>query len=128
MITPEQFVAEFFHILGEMGGTMLMKNGDYSRGNDPLKNLRRHGEYGIVVRLDDKLSRLDSLTNPKYTSNEAMVKDERKEDTAIDSAVYNILFVILSREANGTLKAPKGPVNGQHLVNKLLGRMIDEDR
>lgn len=100
-MTGQELAAEFRKLCEGMCKTMEAKNADYARGSDPFKNLRRHGPYGIVVRLDDKISRLDSLTNPAYKDNSPRMLDESLEDTAKDTAVYALLMILLRREMNG---------------------------
>lgn len=95
-IDKEWLIQQFTGVLDQMRTTMINKNNDYSTGDDPFKNLRRHGPYGIIVRMDDKLSRLDSFTNPAYGGFSPQVT-ESLEDTAIDNAVYSILLVCLNR-------------------------------
>lgn len=97
------FVKRFEDILTEMIVTMKAKNNDYARGGDPFKNLRRHEEYGIVVRLDDKIARLDSFFNPK-NSRTLAVKNESIVDTAKDTANYAVLLIMLHEE----LEAQRG--------------------
>jgi hypothetical protein len=87
----------FVDLCNEMIRKMFEKNHDYSRGDSPFKNLERHGLYGITVRLDDKINRLDSLTNSTYASNEASVSDESLEDTCMDMATYALLMILLKR-------------------------------
>lgn len=90
----DDFIAKFSELTSHMLQTMEKKNKDYSRGADPLRNFRRHGSYGIVVRMDDKISRLDSLLNKKYSDNVPAIKDEKIEDTALDLANYALLLII----------------------------------
>lgn len=96
-MNSQQFVKRFEEILTEMIETMKAKNNDYARGSDPFKNLRRHEEYGIVVRLDDKIARLDSFFNPK-NSRTLAVKNESIVDTAKDTANYAVLLIMLHEE------------------------------
>lgn len=74
-----------------------VKNHDYANAVDPLANLRKHGEYGIVVRMDDKTSRLESFFGPKGRK-ALKVKDEKIEDTCIDLANYALLLILLYRD------------------------------
>lgn len=74
-----------------------VKNHDYANAVDPLANLRKHGEYGIVVRMDDKTSRLESFFGPKGRA-KLKVKDEKIEDTCIDLANYALLLILLYRD------------------------------
>lgn len=90
-----RFLAEFKEITEKMLELTGRKNNDYGGPVDPLKNFRKHGEYGIVVRMDDKMSRLDSFFAEKRALE---VKDESIEDTAMDLAVYAIILLIMSRD------------------------------
>ena len=66
------------------------KNADYSgASDDPFFNLRRGGEFGIAVRLDDKVSRLLSLLKPGAT---AKVASESVDDTIDDIVNYGLLL------------------------------------
>ena len=67
------------------------KGHDYAGAADCLKNLRRHGLKGIVVRLCDKLERLDTLV---WGSGKAEVKDESISDTLRDIRNYGFLAQI----------------------------------
>lgn len=96
-MTTIEFIEQFEKLTQRMIAQMRAKNNDYAGKRDPFKNLRRHGEYGIVVRLDDKLARLDSFFNPAEKV-ERQVKDETVEDTGIDAAVYCLLLVLLYRD------------------------------
>ena len=95
-MTNEEMLKQFQGLCDQMYNLMRAKNADYSTGEDPFKNLRRHGQYGIVVRLDDKLSRLDTFTNPKHGAPTPQVR-ESLEDTALDVAVYALLLIMLGR-------------------------------
>ena len=72
------------------------KNTDYARGSDPFRNLRRGGPFGIVVRMDDKISRLMSLLEPG--AEDASVTDEPIGDTVIDLINYCWLLLALRQE------------------------------
>lgn len=96
-MNSQQVIDRFETIVEDMKETIRRKNNDYSRGSDPFKNLRRHEEYGVVVRMDDKISRLDSFFNPKYSRTLA-VTDESILDTAKDLANYAVLLVILHED------------------------------
>lgn len=104
---------EFEKLTKEMVSTMRAKNHDYSKGDDPFKNLRRHGVYGIVVRMDDKLARLDTMTNPKYGEPVMQVKDESFDDTAKDIAVYSLLSILLRRASKKKKVDPLDPATWQ---------------
>jgi hypothetical protein len=65
------------------------KGHDYAGNEDCLANLRKHGLYGIVVRLSDKFSRLESLAKQGW--GKAEVKDESVRDTLRDIRNYAFL-------------------------------------
>lgn len=67
---------------------LIKKNHDYGDNN-----LIRRGMLGIIVRLEDKLSRLDNLTKTKTTK-----VDESIEDTLKDIAGYAINAIRLMKE------------------------------
>lgn len=72
------------------------KNRDY---NDAFaKSYAKHGLAQTVMRLTDKLNRLDALTDAK-----ASVSDETVEDTLMDIANYSIMTLIerLKEDENG---------------------------
>lgn len=73
------------------------KNADYSgTGDDPFKNFRKRGEMGFLVRMDDKMARIESfLEKGSYE-----VEDENFLDTCLDLANYAILLA-------GFMKAKK---------------------
>jgi len=63
------------------------KNNDYSYGANPFKNFEQTGLYGIITRIGDKVSRIDSLTNGA----EQQVKDESIRETAMDLFNYAVI-------------------------------------
>ncbi len=74
------------------------KNADYATNSDPFKNFRSAEfiglsvEKAILVRILDKLSRVNNLLTSQKTPN----VDESIEDTLIDVCNYfNILLVYL---------------------------------
>ena len=71
---------------------LARKDSDYGS-----ENLRKHGLYGILVRLDDKLARLNHLISKKGLVS-ANVIDETLEDTFIDIAGYAINALRLLNE------------------------------
>lgn len=66
--------------------TLVAKNADY--GNSFEKSYEKHGLVSAVIRLEDKLNRLESLLE-----NEAQV-NESIDDTLLDIAGYAILTLI----------------------------------
>lgn len=71
----------------DMLGTFKKKNADY--GNSFHKSFEKFGPIAGVVRLSDKMSRIESLINK-----DAQVKSESIEDTLLDMANYSIMLLI----------------------------------
>jgi|ERR1019366_233828 hypothetical protein len=67
---------------------MAKKNHDYANGSDAFRNFRRHGAEGILVRLGDKLARLESFNE----SGKLAIKNESILDTCLDIMNYAVLF------------------------------------
>lgn len=86
-MTPSElydFVAIQF---GECYHMMKQKNADYGADSDPFKNFRKYGEMGILVRLSDKISRLETLLHK-----EPSVTEEKELDTIQDAINYLALY------------------------------------
>ena len=96
-MTREEMFDQFETLTCRMLAMMKAKNNDYTAGADPFRNFNRHGEYGIIVRMGDKMSRLESFTDPARQVL-AKVKDESFEDTAVDLANYALLLILLRRK------------------------------
>lgn len=73
-------------VLIEIRELLKRKHSDY--GND---NLLRFGLFGIVVRMSDKLARIENLISKKTIS----VVEETMYDTFLDLAGYSIQAIIL---------------------------------
>lgn len=82
---------EFRDITNSMIQTYQAKNQDY--GNSFEKTLDRFGLVASIIRLSDKMNRIESLSQTK-----ARVKDESIEDTLLDLANYAIMTVIWLRK------------------------------
>jgi hypothetical protein len=67
------------------------KGQDYAGGDDCLSNLRRFGYFGIIVRLSDKFSRLESLSKKLGAR---AVPTESEIDTLRDIRNYAFLAQI----------------------------------
>lgn len=80
----EELTEVFKGITQEMTDTFCKKNHDY--GNSFFESLDKRGLVAALVRMEDKMNRLNSLE-----SNKAMVKDEAIEDTLLDLANYSIM-------------------------------------
>ena len=74
---------------------MKRKNADYTNQDDALENLREFGLLGIVVRLNDKFSRLKNLI---VNDKEPSVEDEKIEDTLRDISNYCYLARVMKKE------------------------------
>ena len=78
---------KFNSITTDMLKTYVKKNHDY--GNSFEQSLDKFGLVAGVVRIGDKMNRIESLT-----TKEAMVKDESIKDTLLDMANYCIMSVM----------------------------------
>ncbi|MBU5342301.1 nucleotide modification associated domain-containing protein [Caldifermentibacillus hisashii] len=74
----------------EIKNLLIRKNHDY--GNSFSKQFEKYGLLSGIIRLDDKMSRLDSLIQNKALVNESI------EDTVADIAGYAILLLIELRK------------------------------
>lgn len=80
-------VEQFMSTTNNMTKTYIAKNHDY--GNSFEQSLDKFGLVASVVRLGDKMNRIESLTKK-----EAQVKDESIKDTLLDMANYAIMTVM----------------------------------
>lgn len=87
-------VDSFMDITTNMAKVYAAKNHDY--GNSFDCSLNKFGLIAGLVRMGDKMNRLESLINKK-----AMVKDESIRDTLLDLASYCIMTVMwLNKKRN----------------------------
>lgn len=79
----QQFVEEIY---GKGIDIIGRKNRDYGdhKNQDPFGNFNRHGLKGFLVRIDDKLARLNTFCDNGHLT----VLDESVTDTIIDAANY----------------------------------------
>lgn len=80
----------------EIKNLLLRKNHDY--GNSFSKQYEKYGMASGLIRIEDKMNRMESLLKK-----DAMI-NESKEDTVADIAGYAILLLIelrKDRERNG---------------------------
>lgn len=68
---------------------LIKKNNDY--GDSFSKQFEKYGMTSALIRFDDKLSRLESLT---VDGNEQQVTDESVVDTVRDIVGYGILTLM----------------------------------
>lgn len=85
-VLPEE-AAQFKEVVNGMISTYIRKNHDY--GNSFDKSLDKFGLVASVVRIGDKMNRIESLAQKK-----AMVQDESIRDTLLDMANYAIMTVM----------------------------------
>lgn len=85
-VLPEE-AAQFKEVVNGMISTYVRKNHDYSNSFD--KSLDKFGLVASVVRIGDKMNRIESLAQKK-----AMVQDESIRDTLLDMANYAIMTVM----------------------------------
>ena len=97
--TQEDYLKDFKDITDLMYETTRKKNTDYTGdASDPFKNFKMveemgllSAEAGVLVRISDKLSRMAGFVK----NGTLLVADEKIEDTAIDLAVYSIIFALI---------------------------------
>ena len=88
----------FHEILAELGALHDKKAADYGRDDDPLANVRAASEWnvapwvGAMIRLTDKVRRLQSLAKKGSLANESA------SDSLRDIAVYAIIALMLLEE------------------------------
>lgn len=75
------------NICEKMHDTYIRKNTDYG---DAFAKLRQKFPNAILVRLNDKLNRLESL----YESGNVLVTDETIDDTLLDLANYCVMELV----------------------------------
>lgn len=83
-------VQKFEQITTNMLDLYKRKNADY--GNSVAKTFDEYGLVSFLVRIEDKLNRVATLT--KKSTTEQQVKDEKIEDTLLDLANYSIMALI----------------------------------
>lgn len=74
-------------ILDNLHKLYISKNSDY--GSSVHDTYEKYGLTSFLVRLEDKLNRARTISKQ-----EALVKDEKIEDTLLDMANYAILAVM----------------------------------
>ena len=88
----------FHTILEELGTLHDKKQADYGRDNDPFANVRGSEDFGVpawvgaMVRLNDKVRRLQKAARGGQLANESVV------DSFNDLAVYAVIARILYEE------------------------------
>lgn len=88
---PETFEEAIDQVLGEMREVMIRKNRDYASAK--ADNISEFGELGVLVRANDKLSRLKNLL--WHSKHEP--KNESIEDSWIDLGNYCVISLLVRR-------------------------------
>jgi hypothetical protein len=76
----------------------LERNKRYAGAFDPFKNFRLGGDYGIAIRMGDKVSRLLTLLHPSNTVDD---DGESIEDNCRDLVNYSMLLSAFRRNERG---------------------------
>lgn len=92
----------------ELQEIFVKKNTDY--GNSFEESLEKHGVIAAIVRMEDKMSRLNTLSK-----NEALVKDESIIDTLKDLSNYALMTAVWLEQDEDV----KIPVDYELVVNEL---------
>ena len=87
MSKPTTFEEAVDEVMGELRELMINKQRDYGHSN-----ITDFGEYGVLVRLNDKVCRLKNLLGNKKEP-----KNESIDDSWIDTANYAIIAIMLRR-------------------------------
>lgn len=97
-------------ICKDLHRTYLMKNADY--GDSFKESLDKHGLIAAIVRMSDKLNRLDSLKDKA-----GQVGDEKLSDTVLDLANYAIMTAMWIEDSGrrtGQLDLFREDFDGDH--------------
>ncbi len=92
----------------ELQEIFVKKNTDY--GNSFEESLEKHGLIAAIVRMEDKMSRLNTLSK-----NDALVKDESIIDTLKDLSNYALMTAVWLEQDEDV----KIPVEYELIVNEL---------
>ena len=103
-------VQKFEQITDEMFDLYKRKNAEY--GNSVAKTFDEYGLVSFLVRIEDKLNRVSTLT--KKSSTEQQVKDEKIEDTLLDLANYSIMALIELDRAKSELTSEMSVDNNEY--------------
>lgn len=74
-------------LINELHDLYIRKNKDY--GNSVHDTFKKYGLTAFLVRMEDKMNRLRTLSRQ-----DAQVSDEKIEDTLMDLANYALLAII----------------------------------
>lgn len=79
-------------ILNTLHNLYVDKNHDY--GNSVHDTYKKYGLVSFLVRMEDKLNRVRTLSRSSVKESDVRVQDEKIEDTLLDLANYAILAVM----------------------------------
>lgn len=99
-MTQGEYLQQFKALTDGMLAITAAKNSDYGGGRTAFKNFEMienvrsniRTEDGIFVRMTDKFTRIGNLME-----REAVVADEKIEDTLLDLANYSLILLIYLR-------------------------------
>lgn len=96
----------------ELQEIFVKKNTDY--GNSFEESLEKHGLIAAIVRMEDKMSRLNTLSK-----NEALVKDESIIDTLKDLSNYALMSAVWLEQGEKKEEEVKIPVEYEpYIINQ----------
>lgn len=78
-----------------------------------------NGVIGVLVRMGDKIRRLQSITKNKIS----LVDDESLRDTLIDLHNYSAMAIMLLDEKEENVKEDVKQQKSQHIYNKMHERL-----
>ena len=96
--TKNQRNPAFHSLLERIADLHDSKNHDYGEDGDALSNLRGcsrmglHPTQGIAVRLQDKMSRIETFFS------KGKLKNESLKDSFLDMAIYSLLAIVILEE------------------------------
>ncbi len=101
-MTKKQYMDFHRNCAIRLVGITKMKNADYTGvSDDPFANFRKRGAMGFLVRMDDKMARIESFIQKGSYE----VQDENFLDTCLDLANYAILLAgFMSEKKVGSKK------------------------
>lgn len=97
---------KFHDILTQLGELHDQKQKDYGSDNDPFKNVRNSGDFGVpawigcMVRANDKMKRIQTASSQVLNGDEVSMANESVEDSFMDLAVYAVIGLVLYRETH----------------------------
>lgn len=100
-MTREELIALHEQMTTDARALIVRKNADYAgaeNAKDAFRNFRRHGAFGICVRLGDKLARMDTFVERGSFE----IANEGTRDTCIDIINYAVLLYGMLMESKSS--------------------------